>query len=279
MANFPTNPSVNDLVTIGKVKYKWNGVGWQIETTIADSMDDLSDVDTTTTGPTDGQVLAWDNASSLWKPADDGGDAWVDTPEDASLDGVAAFKKQSSVPSATADWAKIYSKDVFGGDPATILLHADNNLTDHGPSGVTLTTPGTYNSLSYSSSEKKFGTHSFYFDAASGSDSFIIIPYSADMKWPGDFTFECWFKSNTACENKEFNIILDTDRSGATGSNTSTQWHGLRVAYYGHDGGSSYAGRFYAALPPDNSTSSQHDWGIFNDSAVSYTHLTLPTKA
>jgi len=34
------------------------------------SIDDLNDVDTTTTPPTDAQALIWDNASSLWIPGD-----------------------------------------------------------------------------------------------------------------------------------------------------------------------------------------------------------------
>lgn len=35
----------------------------------AAQLDDLSDVDTSTTAPTDGQVLTWDNANSQWEPA------------------------------------------------------------------------------------------------------------------------------------------------------------------------------------------------------------------
>jgi hypothetical protein len=35
----------------------------------ASAIDDLSDVDTSTTAPTDGQVLTWDNANSEWVPA------------------------------------------------------------------------------------------------------------------------------------------------------------------------------------------------------------------
>ena len=35
----------------------------------AAQIDDLSDVDTSTTAPTDGQVLTWDNANSKWEPA------------------------------------------------------------------------------------------------------------------------------------------------------------------------------------------------------------------
>lgn len=34
----------------------------------AESIDDLSDVDTSTTPPTDGQALVWDNANSVWEP-------------------------------------------------------------------------------------------------------------------------------------------------------------------------------------------------------------------
>ena len=32
------------------------------------SIDDLSDVDTSTVAPTDGQALVWDNANSQWEP-------------------------------------------------------------------------------------------------------------------------------------------------------------------------------------------------------------------
>lgn len=37
------------------------------------TIDNLSDVDTSTVAPTDGQVLAWDNANSQWKPANTAG--------------------------------------------------------------------------------------------------------------------------------------------------------------------------------------------------------------
>jgi hypothetical protein len=36
--------------------------------TAVSSIDDLSDVDTSTVAPTDGQALSWDNANSKWKP-------------------------------------------------------------------------------------------------------------------------------------------------------------------------------------------------------------------
>ena len=39
----------------------------------ATSLDDLTDVDTSTTPPTDGQVLTWVTADSKWEPADASG--------------------------------------------------------------------------------------------------------------------------------------------------------------------------------------------------------------
>jgi len=39
----------------------------------AAAIDDLTDVDTSTTPPTDGQVLTWVNANSQWEPADSTG--------------------------------------------------------------------------------------------------------------------------------------------------------------------------------------------------------------
>jgi len=37
------------------------------------SIDELNDVDTTTSAPSDGQVLAWDNGNSVWAPSNAGG--------------------------------------------------------------------------------------------------------------------------------------------------------------------------------------------------------------
>mgnify|MGYP003638336463 CR=1 FL=1 len=43
---------------------------------VATSMNGLSDVDTATVAPTDGQVLTWDNTASKWEPATAGGGSW-----------------------------------------------------------------------------------------------------------------------------------------------------------------------------------------------------------
>jgi hypothetical protein len=57
---------------------KWNGTTFvaadDTDTTLVlanQSVGDLGDVDTTTTAPTDGQVLKWNASQSKWLPADD----------------------------------------------------------------------------------------------------------------------------------------------------------------------------------------------------------------
>lgn len=56
--------------TTGQVLTSQGGSQLTWEDAGAFSLGDLNDVDTTTTPPTDGQVLAWDNANSQWEPAD-----------------------------------------------------------------------------------------------------------------------------------------------------------------------------------------------------------------
>ena len=52
---------------------EWNGTNWVPATVSggggATSLDDLTDVDTSTVAPTDGQVLTWVDANSQWEPA------------------------------------------------------------------------------------------------------------------------------------------------------------------------------------------------------------------
>ena len=50
--------------------YFAHGGNWIELVDVGSSIDKLSDVDTSTVAPTDGQVLAWDNAAGKWEPAD-----------------------------------------------------------------------------------------------------------------------------------------------------------------------------------------------------------------
>lgn len=51
---------------------EWNGSNWVPATPSvgATAINDLTDVDTSTVAPSDGQVLSWDNANSQWEPSD-----------------------------------------------------------------------------------------------------------------------------------------------------------------------------------------------------------------
>jgi len=63
----------------------------------AAQIDDLSDVDTSTTAPTDGQVLTWDNANSKWEPATaSGGIALTDISVTTNTAGTAALAYSNS---------------------------------------------------------------------------------------------------------------------------------------------------------------------------------------
>lgn len=63
----------------------------------AAQIDDLSDVDTSTTAPTDGQVLTWDNANSKWEPATaSGGIALTDLSVTTNSAGTAALTYTNS---------------------------------------------------------------------------------------------------------------------------------------------------------------------------------------
>jgi len=95
MANFPSSPSAGHKVTLGSTVYEYTGVAWKAKGSVPSSP------------------------------------AWSSSPEEASLDGHAAFKKQSA-PSATADYAKIYSRL---DDSADTLFHFNDNLVDSSGNG------------------------------------------------------------------------------------------------------------------------------------------------
>ena len=100
-------------------------------------IDNLSDVDTTTALPLDGQALIWDNSSSKWEPGNVSSGTWTSSPEAASLDGNIALKKQSSDPSETVDYIKIYSKETVNRPPRNNewLFHFDNNANNSSSAG------------------------------------------------------------------------------------------------------------------------------------------------
>ena len=63
--NFPSNPSVSQLFTVGSNTWIWDGVAWNLKPP-GSNLDDLSDV--SVTGVTDGQVLYYNASTQTWGP-------------------------------------------------------------------------------------------------------------------------------------------------------------------------------------------------------------------
>ena len=74
----PTPAIAGDLyydTTTGELMIH-NGSGW--ESSNVDVIDDLDDVDTTSSAPLAGQALVWDNVNSKWIPGSGGSASWLD---------------------------------------------------------------------------------------------------------------------------------------------------------------------------------------------------------
>jgi len=189
MATFPTSPSVNDTVTMGDVTYKWNGNGWQVD---VGSGGGGGSSEWTDTG---GTIHPTETADTVAIGASSG-----DTNAKLSVDGAGAYKSQSSAPTSTTGYAKIYSKEVADDVAGNHLFHFNNALTDSGSGSATLTHNGTYNGAPAYSTTSKFGSHSMSFDTSGGGD-FVKIPYSANLSWDGEFTCDFWVKVDSSLHN------------------------------------------------------------------------------
>lgn len=89
-----------------------------------------------------------------------------------------------------------------------LLLHLDDNVTDSEltPKSV------TNNNVTFSSSVKKFGSHSAYFN---GSNAYLTVPDSDDFAFgSGDFTVDLWVNFNNIGPQC---LIGQTDGSGYMG--------------------------------------------------------------
>jgi len=157
------------------------------------SIDDLSDVDTSTVAPTDGQALVWDNANSQWEPG--------------------TISSGTTLPSAADGEALIYENGqwiagpVIGGvsytsaaDPeysnVQLLLHCNGTngsttFTDSSQNGLSLSANGN---SQISTAQFKFGGASAYFD---GANSTISVQDSVLVTGTGQFTIEMWFYASS----------------------------------------------------------------------------------
>ena len=121
------------------------------------------------------------------------------------LDGNFAIKEQSSAPSATADYSKLYSRE-FGNDANTVLLlHMDGSnggttFTDSSAGGATHSFAAVGNAHT-DTGTKKFGTASAEFDGT-GDSVHLSTQHSDFDVGTGDFTLDFWvnFSATTASQ-------------------------------------------------------------------------------
>ena len=104
----------------------------------------------------------------------------------------------------------------FANDSNTImLLHMDNNVTDSSSNGITVT---NNNSATFSTSQKKIGTHGLVLN---GSNQYLSTPDiegvdgSVTAPSTGNYTFEGWFKYYNTNNSNYTNRIYAIGNSGA----------------------------------------------------------------
>jgi hypothetical protein len=88
--NFPSNPTNGDTIAVGGINYVYDstqGVWSDSPQGLTQSIDKLTDVDTSTTAPANRQVLQWNSTDEKWKPADSGVQVYA-TIDDLPLSGV-----------------------------------------------------------------------------------------------------------------------------------------------------------------------------------------------
>ena len=113
------------------------------------SIDALTDVDTTTTPPTNGQALAWDNANSEWIPMDMAGTANLGYTSGASSGEVTSSTgTNATIPGFTSTNAGLAGAS---GGGTTNFLRADGTWTNPpGTTNLTYTTAATTGTINSS---------------------------------------------------------------------------------------------------------------------------------
>ena len=142
----PSSP-VNETTKYLKSDGSWDTI------TIPSSIDDLSDVDTTTSAPSPGNILKWDatanSGSGAWTPQTDsssGGATNIDDLEDVNIDQTAAdngTKTALQYDTVSDKWINVASTTIPSieekfATSSSIVSGADGNLTIAGYRGYVL---------------------------------------------------------------------------------------------------------------------------------------------
>lgn len=197
------------------------------------SIDALSDVDTTTAAPTNGQVLAWDDTSSTWKPAaaasgGGGGEANQNAFSSIIVSGqttVAADTTTDSVSFITGTGIQITTDAV--NDTITFTntqtpgATALTGLTDANTAGLTV--DQIYESAAATFRVDNSGTSAYTIDSHySGNNPTIYL--LSGMTWAFDLNaitghpFEIQDSTGTALSSTNI-VHVDIDGTVSTGSN------------------------------------------------------------
>jgi hypothetical protein len=155
---------------------------------------------------------------------------FMDEYEDES--GVDTVNSTNELYNSTDDY---YSPSIEGVDAYTkLLLHLDNNVTDSENTPKTVTNNG----VTFSSSVKKFGTHSGVFDGS----SYLTVPDSDDFAFGnGDFTIDSWVNYSDLSGHRTLcgqwpsgsSTLWYCNHRGAEGKlEIYFQKNGAEVAYY-----------------------------------------------
>lgn len=137
---------------------------------------------------------------------------------------------------------RLLTKQNIGNSNITFLSHFNNNFNDYAIGSTDSDSPTNYG-VTFSSSEKKFGTHSAYFD----NSSYIEWPNHPDYHLGNNFTISCWIKRL----NVHQSYFLGRWQSG---SKSWVLMQGLqnRVGFYISHNGSTFVYIASPEYPNDN---------------------------
>lgn len=228
-AHVHTESDVTDLGSYSPIGHSHveaniSDLGAYLEDITAESIGDLSDVDTTTAAPTDGQALIWDSVGSEWVP----GDVAASGGGGSSLGGI-ALGEPTEVTSNTAE-----SGASSSGNYSTQTAALTNLLSDE---IIVIKSISFYAKLTATWTLAVDGTD-VGTDTADGSSPDTLVFSGLDViLWPGssaDFEFsqptstQVWFYSGAGEE------ILDDINVGAW-QETSFPTHGVPIAQIVYD--------------------------------------------
>jgi len=225
--NFPSNPTNGQTVTVSGITYAYDstqGVWSDSPQGLTQAIDALTDVDTSTSAPTNGQVLQWNSTDSEWQPADSSAGVTVyatidDLPLTGVTEGSMALVDSTDKLYIFSD-AGWYSITLVNTTPSISGVSATYTLaTDGTATTVTVTAtdaegiPLTYSIVSDTSGNIATVTQG----TGSNTNQWTITP-STNAANGGDFTlvFRASDGVNVASASSTFSLVFSVLNSNYT---------------------------------------------------------------